>query len=109
MQTLGSCVRRGKNHCDSSLAELVCAAIDVVAECFVACQLIVMSECIEYYSEDSPLGLRLSPSVAVMCLICRNPGSPLGSYLLGYRKPALLLRNDCALPETCSTAWVVML
>ncbi|OWM72498.1 hypothetical protein CDL15_Pgr013853 [Punica granatum] len=109
MQTLGSCVRCGRNHCDSSLAELVFAAIDVVAKCFVACQLIVMSECIEYYSEDSPLGLRLSPSVAVMCLICRKLGSPLGDYLLGYRKPALLLRNDCALPEASFVAWVVML
>ncbi|OWM89017.1 hypothetical protein CDL15_Pgr016401 [Punica granatum] len=109
MQTLGSCMRCGKNHCDSSLAELVCVAIDVVAECFVACQLIVMLECIEYYSEDSPLGLRLSPSVVVMCLICRKPGSPLGGYLLGYQKPALLLRNDCALPEASSAAWVVML
>ncbi|OWM75343.1 hypothetical protein CDL15_Pgr021059 [Punica granatum] len=61
MQTLGSCVRCGRNHCDSSIAKPVRAAIDVVAKCFIASQLIVMPECIKYYSEDSPLGLRLSP------------------------------------------------
>ncbi|OWM72774.1 hypothetical protein CDL15_Pgr024826 [Punica granatum] len=44
-----------------------------------------------------------------MCLICQKPGSPLGGYLLSCRKRALLLRNDCALPEASSAAWAVML
>ncbi|OWM73944.1 hypothetical protein CDL15_Pgr009130 [Punica granatum] len=101
---LRGCMRWGRNHCDSSITELVCTAIDVVAECFVACQLIVMS-----LSAWSAI-LKISPRILAVVLGIRQTcihqrKAPFGVHILVLAYRTMGANSGC---QSYSTAIMKM-
>ncbi|OWM72496.1 hypothetical protein CDL15_Pgr013851 [Punica granatum] len=101
---LRGCLRCGRNHCNSSITELVCAAIDVVVECFVACQLIVMP--LSAWSailKISPWILAVVPGIRQTCI--RQRKTPFGVHILIPACRTMGANNGC---QSYSTAIMKM-
>ncbi|OWM65590.1 hypothetical protein CDL15_Pgr002550 [Punica granatum] len=94
MKMLRSCMRCGRNHCASSIPELVHVANNVVAECFVACHLVVMQlSAVNAILKDS---LRIKAGILGIRQACiRQRKTPSGVYIFTPTYGTMKADNGC--------------